>query len=79
MSNNDQWIFCSALTRWKETDYKSIIGREAVVIPLNVYHVYDSTEQIIQTIKGSRKPELNTTFDGQYFSGQELFGRWSSW
>lgn len=75
VSNNDQLdIPVSALTRMeKKLDYKSIIGRkEGVVIPLNVYHVGDSTEQIIQTIKkeaGNRN--LNTTFDGQYFSGQE--------
>lgn len=75
VSNNDQLdIPVSALTRMeKKLDYKSIIGRkEGVVVPLNVYHVGDSTEQIIQTIKteaGNRN--LNTTFDGQYFSGQE--------
>ena len=64
----------SALTRMeRKLDYKSIIGRkEGVVVPLNIYHIDDSTEQIIQTIKkeaGNRN--LNTTIDGQYFSGQE--------
>ena len=75
VSNNDQLdIPVSALTRIeKELDYKSIIGRkEGVVVPINIYNVGDSTAQIIQTIKqeaGSRN--LNTIFDGQYFSGKE--------
>lgn len=75
VSNSDQLdIPVSALTRMeRKLDYKSIIGRkEGVVVPLNIYHIDDSTEQIIQTIKkeaGNRN--LNTTFDGQYFSGQE--------
>lgn len=56
----------------KKLDYKSIIGRkEGVVVPAKRLHVGTSTEQIIQTQRRSRKPELNTTFDGQYFSGQE--------
>ncbi|MFR6541623.1 MAG: hypothetical protein ACLUPL_03495 [Butyricimonas virosa] len=56
VSNSDQLIFLSALTRMeRKLDYKSIIGRkEGVVVPLNIYHIDDSTEQIIQTIK--KKP-----------------------
>ena len=57
VSNSDQLdIPVSALTRMeRKLDYKSIIGRkEGVVVPLNIYHIDDSTEQIIQTIK--KKP-----------------------